>query len=60
MALRNVRRDAMKSYDKLEKGGSLGEDQIAALKKSMDAFDGADAEKVEEATKAKETELQQV
>ena len=36
MALRNVRRDAMKSYDKLEKGGSLGEDQIAALKKSMD------------------------
>jgi len=60
VALRNVRRDAMKSYDKLEKGGSLGEDQIAALKKSMDDLTASYVKKVEEATKAKETELQKV
>ncbi len=60
VALRNVRRDAMKSYDKLEKGGLLGEDQIAALKKSMDDLTASYVKKVEEATKTKETELQQV
>ena len=60
VALRNVRRDAMKAYEKLEKAGSFGEDEIAKLKKSMEDLTASYVKKVDELTKAKETELQKV
>lgn len=60
VALRNVRRDAMKAYDKLEKGGSVGEDELAKLKKGMDDLTASYVKKVEDATKAKSDELQKV
>jgi ribosome recycling factor len=60
VALRNVRRDAMKAYDKLEKGGTVGEDELAKLKKGMDDLTASYVKKVEDATKAKSDELQKV
>ena len=60
VALRNVRRDAMKAYEKLEKDNALGEDEIAKLKKSIEDLTSAYVKKVDEATAAKSAELSKV
>ena len=60
VALRNVRRDAMKAYEKLEKDNALGEDEIAKLKKSIEDITSAYVKKVDEATAAKSAELSKV
>ena len=60
VALRNVRRDAMKAYEKMEKDNALGEDEIAKLKKSIEDLTSAYVKKVDEATAAKSAELSKV
>mmetsp|Transcript_5176 Transcript_5176/g.17163 ORF Transcript_5176/g.17163 Transcript_5176/m.17163 type:complete len:233 (+) Transcript_5176:20-718(+) len=60
VALRNVRRDAMKAIEKLEKASAIGEDECAGLKKGIEDLTASYIKKVDDITKAKETELQKV
>lgn len=60
VALRNVRRDAMKAYEKLEKDGLVGEDVLAKLKKSMEDLTSSYVKKVDEQTASKQNELAKV
>lgn len=60
VALRNVRRDAMKAYEKLEKDGLVGEDVLANLKKSMEDLTSSYVKKVDEQTASKQNDLAKV
>lgn len=58
VGLRNVRRDAMKSIEKLEK--AIGEDGCVKLKKSIEDLTTAYVKKVDDLTAAKEKEISKV
>ncbi|CAH2062988.1 unnamed protein product [Thlaspi arvense] len=60
VALRNIRRDALKSYDKLEKEKKLSEDNVKDLSSDLQKLIDTYMKKVEELCKQKEKELLKV
>uniref|UniRef100_A0A1J3CK94 Ribosome-recycling factor, chloroplastic n=1 Tax=Noccaea caerulescens TaxID=107243 RepID=A0A1J3CK94_NOCCA len=60
VALRNIRRDALKSYDKLEKEKKLSEDNVKDLSSDLQKLIDIYMKKVEELCKQKEKELMKV
>ncbi|CAN8280385.1 unnamed protein product [Cochlearia groenlandica] len=60
VALRNIRRDALKSYDKLEKEKKLSEDNVKDLSSDLQKLIDVYMKKVEELGKQKEKELMKV
>ncbi|KFK35456.1 hypothetical protein AALP_AA5G286500 [Arabis alpina] len=60
VALRNIRRDALKSYDKLEKEKKLSEDNVKDLSSDLQKVIDVYMKKVEELGKQKEKELMKV
>lgn len=60
VALRNIRRDALKSYDKLEKEKKLSEDNVKDLSSDLQKLIDTYMKKVEELSKQKEKELLKV
>ncbi|KAL0866780.1 hypothetical protein Bca101_045898 [Brassica carinata] len=60
VALRNIRRDALKSYDKLEKEKKLSEDNVKDLSSDLQKLIDTYMKKVEELAKQKEKELLKV
>ena len=57
VAIRNVRRDALKSIGKLE---GMGEDQIKDFEEQVDKLSGEYVKQVDALVKAKEEELSKV
>ena len=60
VALRNVRRDALKALEKLEKDKLLSEDQLEAAKEAMQKAIDKATKQVEDLAEAKTKELMQV
>ncbi|XP_010413185.1 PREDICTED: ribosome-recycling factor, chloroplastic-like [Camelina sativa] len=60
VALRNIRRDALKSYDKLEKEKKLSEDNVKDLSSDLQKLIDIYMKKIEELCKQKEKELMKV
>ena len=60
VALRNVRRDALKALEKLEKDKLLSEDQLTAAKEAMEKAIAKATKQVDELAEAKTKELMQV
>lgn len=60
VALRNVRRDALKALEKLEKDKLLSEDQLTAAKESLQKKIDAFVKQVDDLGDAKNKELMQV
>eukprot|EP00250_Pteridium_aquilinum_P000391 c10426_g1_i1 orf=433-1260(-) len=60
VAIRNIRRDAIKSYEKLEKEKKLSEDNVKDLSTSMQKITDDYVKKVEALLKQKEKELSTV
>ncbi|KAL0772123.1 hypothetical protein Bca101_037274 [Brassica carinata] len=60
VALRNIRRDALKSYDKLEKEKKLSEDNVKDLSSDLQKLIDTYMKKVEDLCKQKEKELLKV
>ncbi|CAA7030458.1 unnamed protein product [Microthlaspi erraticum] len=60
VSLRNIRRDALKSYDKLEKEKKLSEDNVKDLSSDLQKLIDIYMKKVEELCKQKEKELMKV
>ncbi|CAA0388235.1 unnamed protein product [Arabidopsis thaliana] len=60
VALRNIRRDALKSYDKLEKEKKLSEDNVKDLSSDLQKLIDVYMKKIEELYKQKEKELMKV
>ncbi|XP_023639073.1 ribosome-recycling factor, chloroplastic [Capsella rubella] len=60
VALRNIRRDALKSYDKLEKEKKLSEDNVKDLSSDLQKLIDIYMKKIEELYKQKEKELMKV
>jgi ribosome recycling factor len=57
VALRNVRRDAMKAYDKLEKEKKLSADNVKDLSEDIQKLTDEYVKKIETLFKQKEKEL---
>lgn len=60
VALRNVRRDATKQLQKLEKDGTSGKDTIETACKAMDELTNKYVGKIDAAVKAKEEDIMKV
>ena len=60
VALRNVRRDATKQLQKLEKDGKSGKDTIGAACEALDELTNKYVAKVDAAIKKKEEEIMKV
>ncbi|CAH8318706.1 unnamed protein product [Eruca vesicaria subsp. sativa] len=60
VALRNIRRDALKSYDKLEKEKKLSEDNVKDMSSDLQKLIDTYMKKIEELCKQKEKELLKV
>lgn len=60
VALRNVRRRAKDSLDKLVKDGEVGEDEGARAEKELDALTKSHTDGIDDLLKRKETELLEV
>lgn len=60
VAIRNVRRDAMKSIQKLEKDGAISKDRLKEAEDDVQGVTDAAIKELEEAGKAKESELMTV
>eukprot|EP00884_Botryococcus_braunii_P021388 jgi/Botrbrau1/7933/Bobra.9_2s0093.2 len=60
VAIRNVRRDAMKAVGALKKDGSIGEDQEKSLEKAIDDLTAEYVKQVDELVKQKSQELTKV
>ncbi|KAL4428713.1 hypothetical protein ABPG77_009819 [Micractinium sp. CCAP 211/92] len=60
VAIRNVRRDAMKAIEKLEKDGSIGEDQRKGLEDAVQKLTDAYVKEVDALIKSKSDELTKV
>lgn len=60
VALRNVRRDATKQYQKLEKDGSSSKDMCESYCKEMDEMTNSYVKKIDEIIKKKEAEIMKV
>ncbi|KAK1313211.1 hypothetical protein QJS10_CPA06g01542 [Acorus calamus] len=60
IAIRNIRRDAIKAYDKLEKEKKLSEDNVKDLSSDLQKVTDAYMKKIDSILKQKEEELQKV
>lgn len=60
VAIRNVRRDAMKAIEKLEKDGSIGEDQRKGLEDAVQKLTDSYVKEVDALIKSKSDELTKV
>ena len=60
VSLRNIRRDAIKALEKLEKDKLLSEDQLEAAKEAMQKAIDKATKQVEDLAEAKTKELMQV
>jgi ribosome recycling factor len=60
ISIRNIRRRAKDTLDKLAKDGEVGEDDVARAEKELEKTTHGYVEQVDEALKAKEAELLEV
>ena len=60
VAVRNIRRDGMDSLKKMEKDGEISEDRLHSLSDEVQKLTDAFVGRVDDALKAKETEIMQV
>lgn len=60
IAVRNVRRDALKQFEKMQKDGALSEDQLEAYKASVQKLTDGFVKQVEDIEASKNKELLQV
>jgi ribosome recycling factor len=60
IAVRNVRREAMEDLKRLEKDGSVSQDEQKRAGEEVQTFTDAAVKRVDEALKAKEQEIMQV
>jgi ribosome recycling factor len=58
--VRNIRRHAKESLEKLEKDGKVGKDDVARGEKELDKNTSAHVAKIDDLLKHKETELLEV
>jgi ribosome recycling factor len=57
VSIRNIRRDAMSDIKELEKEGDIGEDESRRAQDKVDDMTKSYIEKIDEASKAKETDI---
>ena len=60
VAVRNIRRNAKQSLDKLEKDGEVGKDDVAGAEKRLDGLTKKHVDHIDEMLKHKEAELLEV
>jgi ribosome recycling factor len=60
VSVRNIRRHAKESLEKLEKDGKVGKDDVARGEKELDKHTSAHVAKIDDLLKHKETELLEV
>lgn len=60
VAVRNIRRHAKQTLDKLEKDGEVGKDDVAGAEKRLDALTKKHTDAIDEMLKHKEAELLEV
>jgi len=60
VSVRNIRRNAKESLEKLEKDGKVGKDDVARGEKELDKHTSAHVAKIDDLLKHKETELLEV
>jgi ribosome recycling factor len=60
MAIRNIRRHAKQTLDKLEKDGEVGKDDVTGAEKRLDALTKKHTDSVDELLRHKEAELLEV
>ncbi|QSF59623.1 ribosome recycling factor [Nocardioides sp. zg-1228] len=60
VSVRNVRRTAKQSLEKLEKDGEVGQDDVTGAEKRLDALTKTHTDKIDELLKHKEAELLEV
>jgi len=60
VAVRNIRRHAKQTLDKLEKDGEVGKDDVAGAEKRLDALTKKHTDAIDELLKHKEAELLEV
>jgi ribosome recycling factor len=60
VSVRNIRRHAKQSLDKLEKDGEVGKDDVAGAEKRLDALTKKHTDAIDELLKHKEAELLEV
>lgn len=60
ISIRNIRRSAKDTLDKLSKDGDAGEDDVARAEKELDKVTAAHVAKIDELLKSKESELIEV
>ncbi len=60
VSVRNVRRHAKQAFDKLEKDGEVGKDDVAGAEKRLDALTRKHTDAIDEMLKHKEAELLEV
>jgi ribosome recycling factor len=60
VALRNIRRHAKESLDKLAKDGDVGEDDVARAEKELEKITHTYVDNIDDALRAKEAELLEV
>jgi len=60
VSIRNIRRHAKESLDKLSKAGGVGEDEISRAEKDLDKLTSEHIDKIDETLKHKEVELLEV
>ena len=60
IAIRNIRRHAKQTLDKLEKDGEVGKDDVTGAEKRLDAMTKSHTDKIDDLLKHKEAELLEV
>ena len=60
VSVRNIRRNAKQTLDKLEKDGEVGKDDVTGAEKRLDAMTKKHVEAIDEMLKTKESELLEV
>lgn len=60
VAVRNIRRNAKQSLDKLEKDGEVGKDDVTGAEKRLDQMTKKHVDAIDEMLKSKESELLEV
>jgi ribosome recycling factor len=60
VAVRNIRRNAKQSLDKLEKDGEVGKDDVTGAEKKLDSITKKHTDSIDEMLKNKEAELLEV
>jgi ribosome recycling factor len=60
VSVRNIRRNAKQSLEKLEKDGEVGKDDVTGAEKKLDATTKKHTDHIDEMLKSKEAELLEV